>query len=221
MSRRVLVADDHPLFREGLIAALTALPEVEVVGEATNGREAVDSVLALRPDVVVMDLHMPQMGGVDATRVLARDAPDVAVLVLTMVEGDASVLAALRAGARGYLLKGADRAEIARALDAVGHGGLFLPADVAARMPVLLSAGGSRDVAALFPQLTPREHDVLDLVARGLSNAAIASRLYLSPKTVRNVVSTVLAKIHADDRDHAIRLARAAGLGAEGGGAAW
>ena len=220
MTCRVLVADDHPLFREGLTAGLAALPDVEVVGEAADGREAVELTLALRPDVVVMDLHMPRMGGVEATRMLAREAPEVVVLVLTMVEGDSSVLAALRAGARGYLLKGADRAEIARALDAVGHGGLFLPAGVAARMPALLSAGGGRDSDAAFPQLTPREHEVLELVARGLSNAAIASRLYLSPKTVRNLVSTVLAKVHADDRGHAIRLAQAAGLGRERDGTA-
>lgn len=209
---RVLVADDHPLFREGLVGALGALPDVEVVGEVADGRTAVAAALELRPSVVIMDLHMPELGGVEATRQLGREAPDVAVLVLTMVEGDASVTAALRAGARGYLLKGADRAEIARALDVVASGGAYLPAQLAARMPALL--GGQASDQEAFPQLTPREHEVLDLVARGLSNSAIASRLYLSPKTIRNLVSAVLTKIHAQDREHAIRLAIDAGLGA-------
>ncbi len=212
MSPRVLVADDHPLFREGLVAALGALPDVDVVGQCGNGREAVEQAVRLRPDVVVMDLHMPELGGVEATRRLSRECPGVAVLVLTMLEGDASVTAALRAGARGYLLKGADRAEIARALDAVASGGAFLGADLAARVPVLLAAGGA-DERRPFPQLTAREHEVLDLVARGLSNAAIADRLYLAPKTVRNLVSTVLTKIGAVDRTHATALARDAGLG--------
>lgn len=212
MSRRVLVADDHPLFREGLVAALGALPDVEVVGECGNGREAVEQAVRLRPDVVVMDLHMPELGGVEATRRLSRESPDVAVLVLTMLEGDASVAAALRAGARGYLLKGADRAEIVRALDVVAGGGAFLGADVAARIPALLSHGGG-DERRPFPQLTAREQEVLELVAQGLSNSAIAGRLYLSPKTVRNLVSTVLTKIDARDRAHATALAHDAGLG--------
>ncbi len=213
MTTRVLVVDDHPLFREGLLAALTALPDIDIAGEAADGVQAVELAVRLRPDVVVMDLHMPRLGGVEATRKLSAEAPDVAVLVLTMIDGDASILAALRAGARGYLLKGADRAEIARALDAVAHGGMYLPSDLAARMPALLAGGGDAGERP-FRQLTQREHEVLDLVAKGLSNAAIASRLYLSPKTVRNLVSVVLAKIHATDRQHAITLARAAGLGA-------
>ena len=211
MTRRVLIADDHPLFREGLRAALSALPDVEVVGEVADGNGAVDEVRRVRPDIVVMDLHMPKMSGVEATRRLCREAPQVAVLVLTMVEGDASIAAALRAGARGYLLKGADRAEIARALDVVGHGGTYLPAALADRVPLLLGGqGGDRHP---FSQLTSREREVLELVARGLSNTAIASRLYLSPKTVRNLVSTVFGKVHARDRDHAIQLAQDAGLG--------
>jgi DNA-binding NarL/FixJ family response regulator len=211
--RRVLIADDHPLFREGLRAALSAIADVEVIGEAVDGADAVERTAELRPDVVVLDLHMPELSGVEACRRIRRGSPEVAVLVLTMVEGDASVAAALRAGAQGYLLKGAERAEIARALDVVGHGGVYLPAALAARVPQLLANGQGEDHP--FPQLTPREREVLDLVARGLSNTAIATRLYLSPKTVRNLLSTVLGKLHARDRDGAIRLAQDAGLGAD------
>lgn len=212
MTCRVLVADDHPLFREGLATALSALPDVAVVGEAADGAHAVDLALSLRPDVVVMDLHMPQLTGVEATRRLAKEAADIAVLVLTMVEGDASVSAALRAGARGYLLKGADRAEIGRALDVVAHGGVYLPAVLADRVPMLL-AGQDAGQERVLPQLTAREREILDLVARGLSNSAIASRLYLSPKTVRNIISITLKKVHARDREHVIKIAREAGLG--------
>lgn len=212
MTCRVLVADDHPLFREGLATALSALSHVAVVGEAADGAHAVELALSLRPDVVVMDLHMPQLTGVEATRRLAKEAPDIAVLVLTMVEGDASVSAALRAGARGYLLKGADRAEIGRALDVVAHGGVYLPPALADRVPLLLG-GHDAGQDRVFPQLTAREREILALVANGLSNSAIAARLYLSPKTVRNIISITLRKVHARDRAHAIMLAREAGLG--------
>ena len=211
MTCRVVLADDHPLFREGLATALSALPDVAVVGEASDGAHAVELALSLRPDVVVMDLHMPQLTGVEAARRLAKEAPDIAVLVLTMVEGDASVGAALRAGARGYLLKGADRAEIGRALDVVAHGGVYLPAALADRVPLLL--GQDAGPEHVFPQLTAREREIFDLVAGGLSNSAIASRLYLSPKTVRNIISITLKKVHARDREHAIKIARDAGLG--------
>lgn len=212
--RRVLIADDHPLFREGLSAALSAIADVEVVGEAADGLGAVEQTAALQPDVVVLDLHMPELSGVEACRRIRRSHPDVAVLVLTMVEGDASVSAALRAGAHGYLLKGAERSEIARALDVVSHGGIYLPAALAHRMPQLLTHGSTPGDEP-FAQLTPREREILDLVAGGLSNTAIATRLYLSPKTVRNLISTVLGKLHARDRNDAIRLARDAGLGSD------
>lgn len=212
MTCRVVVADDHPMFREGLRAALSALSDVEVVGEAADGEQALEQAVQLRPDIVVMDLHMPLLTGVEATRRLAREAPEIAVLVLTMAEGDASVSAALRAGARGYLLKGAERAEIGRALDVVAHGGVYLPAALAGRVPLLLGGMGSEPDRP-FNQLTAREHEILELVAHGLSNTAIASRLYLSPKTVRNLVSTTMKKIHARDRQHAIDIAQGAGLG--------
>lgn len=212
MTSRVLVADDHPLFREGLRAALSAIDDVEVVGEAVDGADAVAQALERTPDVVVMDLHMPELSGVEACRQIRQAAPDIVILVLTMVEGDASVSAALRAGAHGYLLKGAERAEIARALEVVCHGGIYLPAALAPRVPQLLG-NDHADKDQSFPQLTPREREVLELVATGLTNTAIAGRLYLSPKTIRNLVSTVLGKLHANDRGHAIELARDAGLG--------
>lgn len=214
MTRHVLIADDHPLFREGLRTALSAISDVEVVGEAVDGADVVAKAAELRPDIVVMDLHMPQLSGVEACRRIRREHPAIAVLMLTMVEGDASVSAALRAGAQGYLLKGAERAEIAQALAVVGDGGVYLPAALASRVPQLLGSG-SEDENGAFPQLTPREREILALVAAGLSNTAIASRLYLSPKTVRNLLSTVLGKLHARDRDHAIMIARDAGLGSD------
>lgn len=212
MNRRVLIADDHPLFREGLEAALSAIDGVEVVGVAADGGDVVAKAAELEPDIVVMDMHMPELSGVEACRRIRREQPAVAVLMLTMVEGDASVSAALRAGAQGYLLKGAERAEIAQALAVVGDGGVYLPAALASRVPQLLgsSPAGPQDT---FPQLTPRELEILGLVADGLSNTAIASRLYLSPKTVRNLLSSVVGKLHARDREHVIEIARDAGLG--------
>jgi DNA-binding NarL/FixJ family response regulator len=217
VSVRVLVVDDHPLYREGLVTAIASMPGKEVVGEASDGREAVDVATTLAPDVVVMDLHMPVLNGVDATRAICERLPGTAVLVLTMLEGDESVFAAVRAGARGYLLKGADRSEIGRALDAVAHGDVVFSAAIASRVLGYFAAGRPTQALAPFPELTEREREVLDLVARGMTNAEIARRLVVSDKTVRNHVSNVFAKLHVGDRAEAVARARDAGLGTRRG----
>jgi DNA-binding NarL/FixJ family response regulator len=212
---RVVVADDHPVYREGLAMVLGSLPGVSVVGEAGDGHEAVALAERLRPDVVLMDLSMPGLGGVEATRRIVTGSPGVQVLVLSMHEGADSVVAALRAGARGYLVKGATKIEVARALHDVASGGAVFGEGVAEQVLLRVrdSARTARRGAEAFPDLTDRELEVLDLVAGGLSNAAISGRLHLSDKTVRNVVSNVVAKIGARDRADAILHARRAGLG--------
>jgi DNA-binding NarL/FixJ family response regulator len=217
VSVRVLVVDDHPLYREGLVTAIASMPGKEVVGEASDGQEAVEVATKLAPDVVVMDLHMPVLNGVDATRAICERLPGTAVLVLTMLEGDESVFAAVRAGARGYLLKGADRSEIGRALDAVAHGDVVFSAAIASRVLGYFAAGRPTHALAPFPELTEREREVLDLVARGMTNAEIARRLVVSDKTVRNHVSNVFAKLHVGDRAEAVARARDAGLGTRRG----
>jgi DNA-binding NarL/FixJ family response regulator len=208
---RVLIADDHPLFRDGLTALLTDEPSTELTGAAANGAEAIDLARQTQPDVVVMDLHMPGISGVEATRRIVAGCPQITVLVLTMFDDDDSIAAALRAGARGYLLKGASREQIRCAIHAAAHGEIIFGAPLAAR---LLGHFTAIPVPPpVFPQLTGRERQVLDLVAQGRANNAIAARLSLSPKTVRNHVSTILAKLQVADRAQAIVQARDAGLG--------
>lgn len=213
MTVRVLVVDDHPLYREGLVTAISTMSGKDVVGEAADGAEAVRLATELVPDVVVMDLHMPVLNGVEATRQVTGQHPSIAVLVLTMLENDESVFAAVRAGARGYLLKGADRAEIGRALDAVAHGEVVFSAAIASRVLSYFAAGRAGPEVSPFPELTDREREVLDLVARGLTNAAIARHLFVSDKTVRNHVSNIFSKLHVAGRAEAIARAHNAGLG--------
>ncbi len=207
---RVVVADDHPMFREGLRVLLGSAPQIALVGEAATGEQAVEMVLALQPDVVLMDLRLPDISGIEATRRIAAGAPHVGVLVITMFEDDESVFASMRAGAQGYLLKGADHDEIVRAIVAVAHGEAIFGPGVARRV-LGYFAGASPSPA--FPELTVREREVLELVAAGRGNAAIARSLFLNDKTVRNHVSNILSKLCAADRAQAIIRAREAGFG--------
>ena len=210
---RVLLADDHPVFRRGLRALLSSLEETVVVGEASDGADAVRLAAELAPDVVVMDLSMPGMNGVEATRGIVEDRSNTAVLVLTMSEDDDSVFAAMRAGARGYLVKGSDTDGVVAAIMAVGRGDAIFGPTVAQRILSFLTRPLSAYDEQMFPELSHREREVLDLIATGVSNADIAKRLSLSPKTVRNHVSNVFTKLQVADRAQAIVRARAAGLG--------
>ena len=210
---RVLLADDHPVYRDGLAALLGSLDGVEVVGTAADGVEAVDRARDLQPDVVVMDVQMPRLDGIEATRAITADSPHIGVVVLTMAEEDQTLFAAMRAGARGYLLKGANQAEIVRAITAVAQGEAIFGPAIARRVAEFFAAAPVASAGSPFPQLTTREHEILALVAAGRSNAQIATELYLSPKTVRNNVSNIVAKLHVADRAAAIIQARNAGLG--------
>ena len=210
---RVLLADDHPVYRDGLAALLGSLDGVEVVGTAADGVEAVDGARELQPDVVVMDVQMPRLDGIEATRAITADSPHIGIVVLTMAEEDQTLFAAMRAGARGYLLKGANQGEIVRAITAVAQGEAIFGPAIARRVAEFFSAPPVAGAASPFPQLTAREHEILALVAAGRSNAQIASELFLSPKTVRNNVSNIFAKLHVADRAEAIIRARDAGLG--------
>jgi DNA-binding NarL/FixJ family response regulator len=209
---RVLVADDHPVVRQGLCALLESLDGFEVVAVASNGRAAVREAVIHRPDVALLDLQMPDLDGFAAIRELATAAPDVAVCVLTMFDDDDSLFTAMRAGARGYLLKGAEQEDIARAIQAVARGEVLFAPEVAGRVLGRLSGPVERR-GSPFPQLTPRELEILDLLATGRPTADIAQRLGLSVKTVGNNVSSILAKLGLTDRVQAAVVARDAGLG--------
>jgi DNA-binding NarL/FixJ family response regulator len=213
----VLIADDHPMFRFGMRARLGAEPDLTVVGEAGSGEEAIELAARLAPDVVLMDLNLPGMNGIEATRLLRESAPDVAVLVVTMFDDD-SVFAAMRAGARGYLLKDAEAEETVRAIRAVANGEAIFSPSVARRLMGFFAAPPATIPAPTFPELTEREREVLELLAQGYTNAAIANRLFLSPKTARNYVSSIFGKLQVADRTEAIMRARQAGLGREGAG---
>ena len=211
---RVLVVDDHPMFRNGLHLLLDSLPQMKWVGEAGDGQSAVMLALELQPDVILMDIQLPGINGIEATRQILRDSPHIGILMVTMYEDDDMVFSAMQAGARGYLLKGSDQDEIIRAIQAVSEGEAIFSASIARR---LVSYFGKPQPSAvptlLFPELTEREREILDLIASGYNNTEIAERLVLSSKTVRNHVSNVLSKLQVSDRAHAIIRAREAGLG--------
>ena len=206
---RVLIADDHLFYREGLRVMLGAVPEIQLVGEAATGDEAIERALALQPDVVLMDLKMPGATGIEATRRIVRENPRIGVLVLTMFDDD-SVFAAMRAGARGYLLKDARLEDVVRAIDAVGRGEAIFSPSIAERL--LAYFARNRPVTTAFPELTEREHEILALIAHGRTNEQIAAQLVVSIKTVRNHVSTIFSKLQVADRAQAVVRAREAGL---------
>jgi DNA-binding NarL/FixJ family response regulator len=209
---RIVLADDHPVVRDGLRALVETSPGLDIVGEAKTGDEAIEVCQRLRPDVVLMDLAMPGRNGIDATRVITSDPAAPAVLILTMFADDESIFAAMRAGARGYLLKDAGHDELRRAIEGVGSGEAIFGAGVAQRMVSFFAR--ARDLGVQpFPELTDREREVLAEIARGSSNTEIANRLGISVKTARNHVSTILSKLMVVDRAQAIVRAREAGLG--------
>ncbi len=210
---RVVLADDHPMFRYGLRAALAASPLVEVVGDADDGKELLALVDRTEPDVVLTDLAMPGLDGVEATRLILERHPGIGVLVLSMHEDDEAVFGALRAGARGYLLKDSDRDDIVRAVLAIAAGEAVYGGGVAQRIVAFFTEAHQRYAEQTFPELTAREREVLELVAAGHGNHEIAHRLVLSEKTVRNNVAVILVKLHLSDRAAAVAKARDAGLG--------
>jgi DNA-binding NarL/FixJ family response regulator len=207
----VLVADDHLLFRDGLRSLVLAMPDARLVGEAADGLEAVELAAACRPEVIVMDIRMPHLDGVEATRRILAENAETRVLVVSMLDDDASVFAAMRAGARGYVLKGAGHEDVIEAIRSVHRGDAIFGAGIAVRMASYF-AHLTPAVEDAFPQLSKTERDILRLLAGGLQNAQIAQRLYLAPKTVRNNVSSILAKLNVADRTEAALRAREAGV---------
>jgi DNA-binding NarL/FixJ family response regulator len=213
---RVLIADDHPHFRDGLRALLLSAPDLEVVGEAGDGEQTIALAAELQPDVILMDLNMPGVGGIEATRRILRTSPHIAILVVSMFEDDDSIFAALQAGARGYLLKGALKAEILRSIRAVSSGEAIFGPSIAKRLMQYFAAPRPSAPPDALPELTDREREILTLIAQHETNPEIARRLYLSPKTVRNHVSNIFTKLQVSDRAQAIIRAREAGLGTKG-----
>jgi DNA-binding NarL/FixJ family response regulator len=213
---RVLIADDHPLFREGMRGRLDRVADVAVVGEAASGDEAVELANKLEPDIILMDIKMPGLNGIEATREILRASPQIGVLVLTMFEDDDSVFAAMRAGAKGYLLKDSGGEGVVHAIRAVASGEAVFGAGVAERIIGFFSAPRAAAPQRTFPELTEREEEVLSLVAQGKSNREIARQLFVSLKTVRNHVSNILLKLQVADRAQAVIRARDAGMGHDG-----
>lgn len=210
---RVLIADDHPMFRHGVQTLLASASGLAVIGEASTGQEAIDLSGTLQPDIILMDLQMPEVNGIEATRQILATSPQIRILMVTMFEDDASVFTAMKAGARGYILKDADKPDILRAISAVGNGeAIFSPA-IAGRVLDYFTTPRPAEAVIAFPQLTQREHEILTLIAQGHGNQDIARRLVLSHSTVRNYVSSIFSKLQVADRAHAIVRARQAGLG--------
>src|SRR5215469_4664098 len=210
---RVLIADDHPLVREGVRALLVSVSDMAIVGEAANGEEAIARAAELQPNVILMDLHMPGINGIEATRQVLQVNPHIVILVLTMLEDDDSVFAAMRAGARGYLLKGADQAEVLRAITAVTHGEAIFSPPIAQRLMQYFANMHPALPPHAFPDLTEREREILSLIAVGRTNAEIAEEFVISSKTVSNHVSNIFSKLQVVDRAQAALRARQAGLG--------
>ena len=207
----MLIADDHTLFRDGMRAILSAAPDCEIVGEAADGEEAVAKAKELMPDIVLMDSQMPRLSGIEAARRILLHQPQTGMIMLTMYEDDASVFAAMRAGARGYILKGADKIEVLKTIRAVAAGEALFGPKIAQRITRFFAQSAARTVQP-FPELTEREREVLALIGQGRSNAEIAQRLVISPKTLSNYVSSIFNKLQVADRAQAIVKAREAGL---------
>lgn len=210
---RIIVADDHTLFRDGLKALFESIPDVEVIGEADTGEATIEKAASLQPDVILMDIQMPDMNGIQATRNIIRTSPHIGVIIVTMFEDDDSVFAAMRAGARGYILKGADQEEMLRAIRAVANGEALFGPDIATCLMNYFSAPKPDVASQAFPELTDRERQVLELIAQGFNNRRIARHLTISEKTVRNHVSNIFNKLQVADRAQAIIRARKAGMG--------
>jgi len=210
---RILIVDDHTLFRDGVRAILKAVTDFEIIGEAATGEEAIDKVLTLKPDLVLMDIQMPDMNGVEATQQILKKHPQIGIIILTMLEDDDSLFSALRAGARGYVLKGADKAEMVRSIRAVANGeALFGPA-IANRLTKFFNNPAGIEKQSAFPELTDREFEVLELIAEAHNNQEIAETLHITVKTVSNHISNIFSKLQVADRTEAIFKARDAGLG--------
>ena len=214
-SVRVLIADDHTLFRDGLRALLASIPDIEVVGEASSGKEVLSLAIEYQPDVILMDIQMPDLNGIEATRQILRTSPHVGIVVLTMFQDDDTVFEVMRAGARGYVLKGADQAVLLRAVRAVANGESLFSPEIATRLMQFFANLRPASKPELFPELTEREREILTLIADGQTNAEIAGKLVISMKTVRNHVSNIFSKLQVADRTQAAIRAREAGLGGD------
>lgn len=209
---RILIADDHTLFREGLVALLDSVPGMNVVATVKDGAQAIESAAKLQPDVILMDLQMPSVNGIEATRKIVETSPHIGIIMVTMFEDDDSVFAAMRAGARGYILKGADQDDMLRAIRAVARGEALFGPEIATRLMNYFAT--PKDTPPLaFPELTEREREILELIAQGKNNGEIANQLSISPKTVRNHVSNIFNKLQVTDRVQAALRAREAGMG--------